>query len=134
MRIPTWPRLLTLPAALTLLVVGALAVACGSTDTSDDPLTVGGMSETVVMDGSKFRPGNLQVPVGAAVTFENHDSAVHDAKAKDGSWETSELRRDETETVTFDSAGEWLYVCTIHPSMKARITVVDTADSTREGT
>jgi plastocyanin len=67
------------------------------------------------------------VPVGATVTFTNRDSATHDAQADDESWETENLENGDSEAVTFDSAGDWLYKCTIHPAMKARITVVDAA-------
>ena len=122
----TSPRLAK-TAALTLVVAAAAAlaaVACGGSDTSDDPVTTGGMNETVVMENTQFKPGNLQVPAGATVNFENHDGAQHDAVANDKSWETKKLGKNDAEAVTFDEPGEWLYKCTIHPSMKARITVV----------
>jgi plastocyanin len=120
-------------AALTLAVgsVIAFAPACGGQDNSDDPLTVGGMNETVVMDNMQFQPGNLQVPAGATVTFSNRDSATHDAQALDETWETDNLENGDSEGVVFDETGEWLYRCTIHPSMKARITVVDAASAFR---
>jgi plastocyanin len=114
--------------ALSLIVASAIAfgtAACGGSDTRDDPLTVGGMNETIVMEGTKFRTGNLQVPVGATVTWENRDSAPHDAAAEDDSWETETLEDGESGSVTFDEAGTWDYICTIHPSMKARITVAE---------
>jgi plastocyanin len=77
------------------------------------------------MEGTKFRTGNLQVPVGATVTWENRDSAPHDATADDDSWETETLEDGDSGSVTFNEAGSWDYICTIHPSMKARITVVE---------
>ena len=110
---------------LALATGALLAAACGASDTSGDPLTTGGKNETVVMENTQFKPGNLQVPVGATVNFENRDSAQHDAQANDKSWETDKLGKNDAEAVTFDAAGEWLYKCTRHPTMKARITVVD---------
>jgi plastocyanin len=108
--------------------IAVIAAACGGgKDNSDDALTVGGMNETVIMDNMQFEPGNLQVPVGATVTFTNRDSATHDAQADDESWETDNLENGDSEAVTFDTAGEWLYKCTIHPAMKARITAVEPA-------
>jgi len=114
-------------AALALVSAAALliAVACGASDTSDHPLTTGGMSETVLMENTRFKPGNLQVPVGATITFENRDGTQHDAQANDKSWETKKLGKNDTEAVTFSEPGEWLYKCTIHPTMKAKITVVE---------
>ena len=110
---------------LALLATGALLAGCTQgADTSDDPLTVGGMTETVVIEDFKYAPGNLQVPLGATVTFENRDSAVHDAKADEGAWETERLGDDEQDVVVFDQAGEYNYHCTLHTSMKAKITVI----------
>jgi plastocyanin len=119
------PTRLAKTAALALAAALLATAACGGSDTSDDPLTTGGMSETVLMENTQFKPGNLQVPVGATITFENRDGAQHDAQANDKSWETKKLGKNDAEAVTFDQAGEWLYKCTIHPSMKARITVVE---------
>ena len=78
----TSPRLATTAAlalALVLATAALAAVSCGGSDTSDDPVTTGGMNETVVMENTQFKPGNLQVPAGATVNFENHDGAQHDA-------------------------------------------------------
>jgi plastocyanin len=122
------PSLVVVVMALVVAGSALLVAACGGgKDNSDDPVTLGGMNETVVMDNMQFEPGNLQVPVGATITFTNRDSATHDAQADDESWETENLENGDSEAVTFDTAGDWLYKCTIHPAMKARITVVDPA-------
>lgn len=114
--------------ASAVLGGGAVLVACGgAADTSGDETTVGGMQQTVRIDGSKFLPGNLQLPVGATVTFENLDAVPHDATANDGSWETETLGDGESGTVAFPEVGEWRYICTIHPGMKARITIIEEA-------
>ena len=114
-------------AALAVVSVLALTIiACGGdSNTRDESLTVGGLAETVLMEGLKFQPGNLQVPAGAVVTWENGDSVPHDAKAEDDSWETEQLGEGETDSLTFAETGAWDYICTIHPGMKARITVID---------
>lgn len=124
-------RVVRVLAATAVLAGGAMLAACGSSsDTSGDPVTVGGMQQTVRIEGSKFIPGNLQLPVGATVTFENFDSVPHDAAANDGSWETETLSDGESAAVVFPEAGEWRYKCTIHPGMKARITVSEEAPGT----
>lgn len=97
----------------------------GGRNTSADPVVPGGMEETVRIDNYAFRPGNLQVPAGARVTWENDDPASHDATARDADWETERLSNGERETLTFDVAGTYDYYCSIHPNMKARLTVGD---------
>jgi plastocyanin len=93
------------------------------TNTSSAPLSVGGKSEDVTIRNFTFTPGNLQVPVGATVTWTNEDSAPHSATARDGSWDTGILGQGETKSITFDKAGVYEYYCTVHPSMVARLTV-----------
>jgi len=113
--------------ASAVVLAAASVVACsGSKDNSNDPLTVGGSSETVVMSDNEYAPGNLQVPAGATITFTNEGNAVHDAVDGEERWETGNLKGGESETLSFDTPGEYAYKCTFHPGMKARITVVGT--------
>lgn len=95
----------------------------GSQDTANDPVVRGGRSETVRVEDFGFRPGNLEVPAGAAVTWLNQDSASHDATARNGDWRTARLSNDESDTLTFESPGTFDYYCSIHPGMKARLVV-----------
>jgi plastocyanin len=92
-------------------------------DSSSDPVVQGGSAENVLIEDFEFRPGNLDVPVGASITWTNADSAPHDATARDGSWRTERLSDDESDTLTFDAPGAYDYYCSIHPSMKAKLTV-----------
>jgi plastocyanin len=95
----------------------------GGVDTSNAPATTGGAIESVEIRDFLFTPGNLQVPVGAKVTWTNYDDAPHTATAKDGSWDTGILNKGQAATITFDKAGDYMYYCKVHPNMVARITV-----------
>ncbi len=95
----------------------------GGTNSSNATVTSGGTANTVDIRDFAFSPGNLQVPVGATVTFTNDDSAPHTATAKDGSWDTGILNQGQSKTITFDKAGDYTYYCKIHPSMVARLQV-----------
>lgn len=121
-----------------LLVFGAPALAAlasgwdmsghmdgmmGGRNSAGSTLVIGGMSETVTMQDSTFSPGNLQVPVGASVTWTNRDSVPHDATATDGTWKSEMLSEGGSSSVTFDREGTYDYYCTVHPNMKARLTV-----------
>ena len=92
-------------------------------DTASSPSVQGGLNATVRIENFAFGPGNLQVPIGATVTWTNNDSATHDATASNGDWQTERLSRGDGDALTFDSAGEYNYYCSIHPSMKARLVV-----------
>jgi plastocyanin len=60
---------------------------------------------------------------GGTVTWEWDDgNVVHDVKSGDFK---SELQKEGTFEHTFEEAGTYDYVCSVHPSMKGTVTVVD---------
>jgi plastocyanin len=120
-------------ALAVLIAIPMLAIAANDWDmldlhgrgwnTSRDPIVRGDATSEVRIENFTFRPGNLEVAVGARVTWSNDDSAPHDATARNGDWKTDRLQVGESDTLTFESAGEYDYYCSIHPSMKARLVV-----------
>jgi plastocyanin len=122
--------------AAVLLMLGSMAVSAdrfgmwghmmsSASDTSGDELVVGGMQNDIEIRNFRYSPGNLQVPVGATVTWTNFDGEFHDAVARDRSWGTQLLPRNQSESVTFSEPGEYEYFCTLHPRMRARIVIVE---------
>lgn len=95
----------------------------GGADTSGAQVTQGATQQPVQIRDFTFTPGNLQIPVGATVTWTNYDSAPHSATADDGAWDTGTLNKDEHASVTFNTPGDYSYYCTVHPNMKARLEV-----------
>jgi len=95
----------------------------GGRDSSSDDARQGSAVETVIIEDFAYSPGNLQVPMGARVTWINRDSAPHSATDSRGSWDTGLLAKGERATLTFDVAGTFDYFCTVHPNMKARLVV-----------
>lgn len=92
-------------------------------DASGDPTRQGTATESLSMEDFAYSPGNLLVPVGARLTWINHDSAPHSATDANGTWDTGVLAKGMSATLTFDMAGTFDYYCSVHPSMKARIVV-----------
>jgi plastocyanin len=76
----------------------------------------------VAIQGMKFSPANLTVAVGDTVTFTNMDSAPHTATANDGSFDTGRLNRGQSAKITIKKAGDFAYICALHPMMKGQIT------------
>ncbi len=95
----------------------------GGADTSGAQATQGAAQQPVQIRDFTFTPGNLQVPVGATVTWTNYDSAPHSATADDGTWDTGILNKDQHASVTFNTPGDYSYYCTVHPNMKAHLLV-----------
>lgn len=87
---------------------------------SDDGAKV---SVTVRVIDNRFEPSDITVEQGQAVNwvFEGA-SSEHDVVAKDGSF-VSELMMEGSYTHVFEDAGEFDYLCSIHPEMRGSVTV-----------
>jgi plastocyanin len=70
-----------------------------------------------------FFPRDLEVPVGATVTWVNRDGVPHDATDEGGGWATGMLEQGDQKSIEFDEPGAFDYLCTIHPDMKAKLVV-----------
>lgn len=77
----------------------------------------------VTIQNMAFSPASLTVKVGDQVTWTNQDSVGHSATADDSSFDTGILGQGESKIITFSKAGTYAYHCSVHPSMKATITV-----------
>lgn len=124
-------------AMVSVVAVIALA-ACGDDDattTSAAPAattttaasvtttpTVPGETEEVSIEGFAFVPQDLTVSVGTTVRWSNADGTTHTATAGDGEFNGS-MSGGATFEHTFDTAGEYDYVCAIHGNMTGTITV-----------
>lgn len=66
----------------------------------------------------------LTVPVGSTVTWTNTDPAqLHTVTSADRSFDSGFLKTGDSWSHTFDTAGEYEYLCTPHPWMRARVIV-----------
>lgn len=72
----------------------------------------------------KFEPNELEIRVGDKVQWTNEDSAPHTATALDGTWDTGEITKGQTQEITFDQPGDYAYFCAFHRHMTGRIVVV----------
>jgi plastocyanin len=121
-------------ACLALVLIGA---GCGGDDdddgggggaTTEAPAADGGSSSgggaEVSMENIKFNPSDVTVKPGETVTWVNDDSVGHDVTGDSfKSGDPGALQNGDTFEHTFDSAGTFDYVCTVHPGMKGTVTV-----------
>ena len=125
-------RLVATAALLTTLVFGACSdddpapadSANGSAESdssgSSEAATGG---DAVAIEEFAYKPDNLKIKAGTTVTFTNKDEFAHTATAKDDSFDTGNLEKDAAFEHTFEAAGTFEYLCTIHNSMTGTITV-----------
>jgi plastocyanin len=79
-----------------------------------------GEGEVRIVDFS-FQPTTMIVTPGTTLTWTNEDSAPHTATGSD--FDTGRLDQGDSGEITFESAGEYDYICTYHPDMKGSVVV-----------
>jgi plastocyanin len=70
-----------------------------------------------------FSPASVTIAVGDTVTWHNSGQAPHNATGNGGSFSTGTINPGGNASHTFNSAGTFSYICTIHPQMKGTIRV-----------
>ena len=80
---------------------------------------------SVAITDFAFAPPALTVTRGTTVTWTNDDPFGHSVLAADESFASGELGTGQSFRMTFDNAGEFGYVCGIHPTMVGTVTVTD---------
>ncbi len=99
------------------------AAGCGDTDDGDEsgsPAGDGGGATTVSVDDNLFDPESAEISVGDTVTWEWVGNEPHNVNADDFK---SDIQQEGTFEHTFDEAGSFDYVCTIHPGMAGTVEV-----------
>jgi plastocyanin len=110
--------------AATLAVI-VLDGPSGSASTSAGAGQKAVSADTIVISDFKFMPEAVEVKTGAKVTFVNKDSAPHTATEHDNkAFDTGILKKGDKKVVTLSKAGDFSYICDLHPFMKATIKVV----------
>lgn len=88
-----------------------------------EPSAKASSSATVTISDFKFTPSTVTVNEGDTVTFSNDGPTVHTATADDGSFDTGSLRKGDSGSATFTSAGTVTFFCQPHPFMKGKVIV-----------
>jgi len=103
---------------------GADDEAGGGGGADDEGGGGGGGGTEVSMEGIAFNPAEVSAGVGDTVTWTNNDSVAHDVTADSfSSGAPGGMAAGDTFEHTFEEAGTFDYVCTVHPGMEGTVTV-----------
>lgn len=78
---------------------------------------------TVTMDANRYEPDVLTVKVGDTVIWINHDLVDHTATSSAAGFDSGTINPGKSWKYTPKKAGEFPYICTLHPTMKATLIV-----------
>ncbi len=106
-------------------------VSCGQSTTGTTPTATPTTSAKEVQvkmveqnDQYAFQPATLTIAKGTKVTWTNTSDAPHTVTSDSNAFTaSSSLQQNQTFSMTFNTAGTYAYHCSIHPYMKATITV-----------
>lgn len=103
-----------------LLATAAVLVAAATTWSA---VTWSATTAAIKIDNFKFSPATLTVAKGTEVTWTNQDDIPHSIVLTDGAARSKPMDTDGSFTFKFDKAGNFAYVCGLHPFMKGQIVV-----------
>jgi len=77
----------------------------------------------VAIDGVTFAPATLTVKVGETVVWVNKDPFPHTVTSQTGGFDSGAIAPDQSWSYTPTHPGVFSYLCTLHPTMHATLTV-----------
>jgi plastocyanin len=109
--------------ALSATILSAIVIMAinspGLTARADDKPMAGA---EVKIDNFSFGP-DITIAVGSTVTWTNHDDVPHVVASDTNIFKSKALDTDDHFSYTFTKPGTYMYYCSIHPRMVAKVVV-----------
>ena len=102
-----------------MLIVAAIFSSCSK---SSDKTTSTG-PDAVTIQSFAFSPSTITVSVNTTITWTNKDAASHTVTSTTGVFDSGLISTNGTYSHTFNTAGTFPYICTVHPNMTATVVV-----------
>jgi plastocyanin len=111
-------------AFFLLVALASLTSMRGKEAETKASIPVKASKTEVVIDNFSFSPKTTVVPIGATVTWTNHDDVPHVITSdKDQFNKSPVLKTGQSFSNAFATAGTYSYFCSIHPRMRGKIIV-----------
>ncbi len=104
----------------TIVALACLALLTGPVFAAD---AAPERTVTITIKDFDFMPMNVVIPAGGSVSWKNLDGEPHTVTAVDGGFRSGAIDQGEVYTFKFDKPGVYSYLCSIHPKMRATVTV-----------
>lgn len=111
-------------AAATLVALALALAACGAGGGAAAEASPVATTTVDLPKSYRFVPAAIVVDAGATVTWTNHDDFTHNVTLPDGGPALA-MPPGGNVTHTFDTPGEYDYLCSLHPrDMRGRVVVM----------
>jgi amicyanin len=108
------------PLRLAVLFTALASTPCLAEDANSAGT---GPVVSVSMDHNTFIPSEITVAPGTTVTWVNNETMPHTVVDPNKGFRSKMLAKDATFSFTFTTAGDYDYLCSIHPNMKGKVIV-----------
>ena len=115
-------RIKWLAALSTTILSTVIIMAISSTKLAVRADTKPTLGTEVKIDNFSFGP-DLTIAAGTTVTWTNHDDVPHVVASDSNIFKSKVLDTDDRYSYTFTKPGTYLYYCTVHPKMTAKVVV-----------
>ncbi|MGK4592614.1 cupredoxin domain-containing protein [Amycolatopsis sp. w19] len=91
-------------------------------------------TQQVMMQDYAYGPAALTVRAGDTVTWMQHDQAPHDVVTTSApvAFRSPQLSAGQSWSYTFTKPGTYSYYCSVHPDMRATVTVLAAETATKQ--
>ena len=104
------------------MVVAALALLSCSRSPGAAAARPKPVTHTVTIEAVRFEPETLTINAGDSVVWVNKDPFPHTVKSG-AAFESQPIQASQSWTHMLEARGEFAYICTLHPTMKAVVRV-----------
>jgi plastocyanin len=81
-------------------------------------------TDKVTIDNFSFTPVEIQVKAGTTITWTNQDDIPHTVVSDAKAFKSGVLDTDDSFSFKFDTPGDYVYFCSVHPKMTGHIKVM----------
>jgi plastocyanin len=80
-------------------------------------------THAISIEAMQFGPASLTIRRGERIRWTNKDPFPHTVTAQGGTFDSGEIQPDKSWTFTARKAGQFPYVCKLHPTMQGTLIV-----------
>ncbi|HEX7271717.1 MAG TPA: cupredoxin family copper-binding protein [Casimicrobiaceae bacterium] len=102
--------------------LGALTLAAGLACAGGATAAGKATTHTIVIEAVQYTPQALVVERGDTIVWVNKDPFPHTVTAK-GAFDSHDIAAGKSWKYVARKAGEYAYICTLHPNMHGTLTV-----------
>jgi len=104
-------------ASIFAAIVGAIGLSFADTSPNEAAET-----QVITIENMQFSPAELTVKRGTRIVWKNQDMFPHTATAK-AAFDSGSIDANASWTYVAGEPGDYVYICTYHPTMKGRLIV-----------